>query len=86
MDEGITVLGIHRADGDYDGVPRGETEIEAGDRLILYGRGDDLSELDERVRGSAGDEAHQRALRVQAGERERQQRRGEARRPRVPAG
>jgi hypothetical protein len=80
MDEGITVLGVHRADGDYAGVPRGETEIQAGDRLILYGRADDLSELDQRVRGAAGDEAHERALLEQSGERERQRRGWESRR------
>ena len=80
MDEGMTVLGVHRRDGDYAGVPRGETEMEAGDRLILYGRADDLSELDERVRGAAGDEAHERGCREQSGERERQQRRWESRR------
>ena len=37
-DEGLTVLGIHLPDGSYLGVPRGETTIRAGDRLVLYGR------------------------------------------------
>jgi hypothetical protein len=79
LDEGITVLGIHRSDGEYVGVPRGETEIEAGDRLILYGREDVLTELDDRLKGRAGDEAHERARRQHSGEREQQRRRQEAR-------
>lgn len=70
--EGISVLGIHRFDGAYVGVPRGETEIRAGDRLILYGRRDDLDELDERRKGVAGDEAHQRGIRQQSEVRHRQ--------------
>lgn len=80
FEEGIVVLGIHRSDGSYVGVPRGETEIEAGDRLVLYGRRDDLMELDERRRGAAGDEAHQQALREQSEERHREEEREQERR------
>lgn len=78
--EGISVLGIHRADGDYVGVPRGETPVEAGDRLVLYGREEKLAELDERDRGRAGDAAHARGQREQSEERDRQRQRDEARR------
>jgi hypothetical protein len=75
FDEGITVLGIHRIDGYYVGVPRGETRIDSGDRLILYGREDDLTELDDRLKGPSGDEAHERARREQSEQREAQRRR-----------
>jgi Trk K+ transport system NAD-binding subunit len=60
--EGVTVLGIHRASGDYLGVPRGETKIRADDRLILYGPEGTMDELEVRRRGVSGDEAHDRAV------------------------
>jgi K+/H+ antiporter YhaU regulatory subunit KhtT len=60
-DEGIAVLGIHRASGDYIGVPRGDALIEPGDLLVLYSTEDRLEELDERKRGTQGDAAHARA-------------------------
>ena len=62
FDEGITVLGIHRPDGLYLGVPRGETMIRAGDRLVLYGRDERLRELDDRQSGEAGSRAHRQAM------------------------
>ncbi|MFP4053420.1 MAG: TrkA C-terminal domain-containing protein [Phycisphaerae bacterium] len=60
--EGVTVLGIERQDGDYVGAPHGSSAIHAGDTLILYGRNDTLAELDKRRGGGAGDAAHQRAI------------------------
>jgi K+/H+ antiporter YhaU regulatory subunit KhtT len=71
--EGVTVLGIHRASGRFLGVPRGETPVETGDELVLYGRKDRLSELDDRRRGRPGDEAHARAVSDQQRERRSQQ-------------
>jgi hypothetical protein len=62
FDEGITVLGIHRPDGSYLDVPRGETTIRAGDRLVLYGRDERLRELEDRRIGEAGSEAHFQAV------------------------
>lgn len=70
--EGITVLGIWRADGDYLGVPRGETIVEAQDQLVLYGRDERIRELDQRRRGPMGDEAHSRAVSDQQRERSQQ--------------
>ncbi len=61
-EEGVTVLGIHRANGDYLGVPRGDTRIRGDDRLILYGPEQTMDELDVRRRGASGDEAHDRAV------------------------
>lgn len=60
-DEGVHILGIERQDGGYVGVPRGQTKIHPGDTLILYGRTEALSELDERGSGSRGDSAHETA-------------------------
>ncbi len=62
FDEGITVLGIHRPDGSYLGVPRGETTMRAGDQLVLYGRDERLRELEDRRSGDAGSEAHRHAV------------------------
>jgi hypothetical protein len=60
-DEHIDVLGIQKPNGEYIGVPHGERLIEAGDVLVLYSTEERLDELDERKRGSAGDEAHKHA-------------------------
>jgi hypothetical protein len=56
-DEGIAVLGLTHA-GVYHGTPNGESCVEPGDTLVLYGRGGDLEELDRRPAGPAGDRAH----------------------------
>lgn len=61
-DEGVTVLGIVRGDGTYLGVPRGETSVEAGNTLIIYGHADVLQELDVRRGGVGGEQAHARAV------------------------
>ena len=64
-DEGISILGIQRADKTYIGVPQGSTYIRAGDLLILYGRQSALAELDSRRHDRAGDLAHEQACIVQ---------------------
>jgi NhaP-type Na+/H+ and K+/H+ antiporter len=64
-EEGITVLGIIRDDGTYIGGPKGDTEIFAGDILILYGRMEKLRELDKRRADPAGDVAHARSVNEQ---------------------
>lgn len=56
--EGVLVLGIERRDGSYVGAPRGQTRVEVGDMLILYGRGDALSDLDKRQAGMEGNMHH----------------------------
>jgi K+/H+ antiporter YhaU regulatory subunit KhtT len=78
--EGITILGVHRPGGDYLGIPRGETTLEADDQLVLYGREERIAELDERRRGPSGDEAHSRAVSNQQQERQSQQEADESRR------
>ena len=58
--EGIQVLGIRRADGDFVGTPIGSTYIRNGDKLVLYGEGEDVSGLCARKAGVEGDEAHEK--------------------------
>jgi TrkA-C domain len=64
-DEGLLVLGIDRAGGDYLGTPRGRDVVQAGDTLVLYGRRQRIVELDDRRRGDAGERAHLDAVREQ---------------------
>jgi K+/H+ antiporter YhaU regulatory subunit KhtT len=59
-DEGVVVMGIHRADG-YLGAPGPETIVEVGDTLVLYGREARIAELDRRASGARGDAAHAQA-------------------------
>jgi K+/H+ antiporter YhaU regulatory subunit KhtT len=61
-EEGVTVLGIIRDDGSYVGVPRSTTEIYAGDTLILYGRSEQLQDLDKRRADMAGEKSHEQAV------------------------
>lgn len=60
--EGVTVLGIYRDDGSYVGVPKADTTIDAGDTLILYGRGENLRQLDVRRAGRGGEAEHEQAV------------------------
>lgn len=61
-DEGIVVLGIRRRDGVYVGVPSKETAVELGDTLIVYGRGDRIEQLNQRMRDGAGERDHRSAV------------------------
>jgi len=47
-DEGVVVLGITRADGEWIGAADGDTELHAGDVLIVYGREERVAEIDAR--------------------------------------
>lgn len=64
-DEGLRVLGIARGDGAYVGAPAGSTVVEAGDTLVLYGRAEDVAELDRRKAGPSGDVEHLEAVEEQ---------------------
>lgn len=57
-DEGVTVLGIRRKDGEFLGVPEGSTEVGENDILILYGRERVLDSLKNRKKGSLGEKEH----------------------------
>lgn len=56
--EGVLVLGIERTSGSYIGAPRGQTRLEADDRLILYGRVTTLLDLNSRKAGFEGNMLH----------------------------
>ena len=73
-EEGVSVLGIYRADGTYLGVPRADTEIYAGDTMVLYGRSSDLRELTFRRDDPSGQKAHEKAVDDQKGHENRQAR------------
>lgn len=60
--EGILVLGIYRGDGTYRGAPQGDTEMLAGDEVVVYGRAQLLADLHERRKGYRGDRAHREAV------------------------
>jgi len=57
-DEGLLVLGVERTDGDFIGVPNGDTMLYEGDQVIIYGRDSTVAELSQRRRGKLGDEVH----------------------------
>ena len=71
-EEGILVLGIERPGAGFLGAPRGRAHLQAGDTLILYGRGEALTDLDQRPAGTTGDLAHHRAT-VEQGAVERKE-------------
>lgn len=61
-DEGVVVLGVNRPDGRYLGAPVGDTWLEPGDVLILYGEEQALNEIDHRPAGEDGDARHAEAV------------------------
>lgn len=63
--EGVLILGINRSTGQYVGSPNGQTKVQQGDVLTLYGPVDRIEELDIRKKGYQGDRAHRIAIQVQ---------------------
>lgn len=61
-DEGVAVLGVQHPDGSYIGSPVWATRIDPHDTLVVYGPTARLAELDQRPKGSRGDDAHHRAV------------------------
>lgn len=60
--EGVLVLGVEKANGEYLGAPRGPTRLQVGDCLILYGQQQSLLELDQRTAGMEGNIEHMLAV------------------------
>ncbi len=60
--EGVVVLGINRPDGDFLGIPDGETKIRPGDILITYGRAQNIQEVDQREEGVQANLQHMRQV------------------------
>lgn len=71
--EGINLLGIQRNDGTYLGTPKSSTKITTYDQLILYGRENNLKNLENRKSDLVGDKAHDKAVKTQNKEVEKQQ-------------
>lgn len=67
--EGIVVLAVVRKDGRFMGTPSGETVVQAGDTLVLYGEVDALARLDQRRKGLEGDREHIEAVAEQHSKR-----------------
>lgn len=74
-EEGINLIGIERKDGTYLGTPVGETTVRAGDKLTIYGREDNLKNLEQRKQNSEGEAQHQSAKKEQQNQQEKQKQR-----------
>lgn len=64
--EGALILGIHRPNGNFVGAPQGDTFVLPGDKLIVYGHSDVITDLGQRLAGETGDKAHKKAVAEQA--------------------
>lgn len=73
-DEGVLVLGVQRGAQAYLGAPRGDSRVEAGDVLIVYGPGQRIEDLDRRPAGPEGDAARTAAVEAQQREEELEER------------
>lgn len=71
-DEGVLVLGIIRKDNSYIGVPRGRYEIEEADRLVVYGRAENIAEISGRHDRLAGKAEHSESVKEHQEELEEQ--------------
>lgn len=80
-EEGISVLGIYRKEGGYVGAPKANTEMRAGDLLVVYGRGKRIAELSERKSDFSGETAHEEAVDEQKEREKEQEEEEEERRP-----
>ena len=61
-DEGVTVLAIQHASGEFISAPRHNLVVRPRDKLILYGRAEQLGEIGGRQLGALGDQAHHDAV------------------------
>lgn len=64
--EGLLVLGIKRANGEYTGAPTGTTEVKEGDIAIIYGHSSLLESLGKRQEGEEGNQQHEDASKVKS--------------------
>jgi hypothetical protein len=61
IDEGLLILGIIR-DDIYIGVPRGRYEIQADDKLVVYGKADQIADLCNRSDKLEGKQKHRHSV------------------------
>lgn len=64
-EEGLNVLAISRNDGTFLGTPGGDTSIQEGDSLIIYGRATAINRLESRLRGQRGNREHRAMIKEQ---------------------
>jgi len=76
--EGVNVLGVARSDGSFVGTPRGHTQVNVGDTLIVYAHEGVMQRLAARKRGAAGEGERARAVEA-ASEREASEGEGRSR-------
>lgn len=61
-DEGLVILGVEMAGGEYIGAPGFETVVRPRMKLVVYGRADRLAELGCRRADAAGERARAEAV------------------------
>jgi hypothetical protein len=79
-EEGVLILAIQRANGNFIGTPTGDLEIEREDTLVLYGHVEALEDLDARRYGLEGNRRHDEAKQARderAREEQREDEQGE---------
>ncbi|MCA9000434.1 MAG: TrkA C-terminal domain-containing protein [Planctomycetes bacterium] len=70
--EGLNLLGIRRVDGFYEGTPRPEAVLHAGDCILVYGKLSAIEGVNHRRGGNLGDIDHEYAIAA----REKEMRKG----------
>lgn len=59
-EEGVTVLGVERAEGAWVGAPSEDLHLRVGDVVVMYGRRAMLEDLAARLHGEEGEAASER--------------------------
>jgi Trk K+ transport system NAD-binding subunit len=60
--EGLNLLGIRRADGSYEGSPKPDAFLHAGDCILVYGKLSAIEGVNHRRGGNLGDIDHEYAI------------------------
>jgi hypothetical protein len=61
-EEGVTVLAVRRAGGQFLGAPGGDVLLEPGDTLVVYGHERALEQVAGRRGGDSGEQEHDRSV------------------------
>ncbi len=71
--EGVNLIAVRRKDNTFIGTPQGDTKILEGDNLIMYGREKNLKNLEKRKNDPRGKAEHEKAVKDQEKELQRQE-------------